>query len=82
MRFLKRVPAAWTLEPILSKAPRLISRMLAKREVDKATFLVSDDDSEDKFSVLAFCHNCNAWASAAIEGTGGKGVSSIEFLNA
>jgi len=40
---------------------------------------VSADESEDKFIVLAFCHkstksvDCNAWASAAIEGTGGKG---------
>ena len=42
--------------------------------------MVSAVESEDKFIVLAFCHkskkstDCNAWASAAIEGTGGKGV--------
>ena len=62
-----------------TKAAKAIQQAVGKKIKDKAIFLVSADESEDKFIVLAFCHksmksvDCKAWASAAIEGTGGKG---------
>jgi alanyl-tRNA synthetase len=62
-----------------TKAVKAIQQAVTKTIKDKAFFLVSADESADRYVVVAFCHksltsvDCNAWASAAIEGTGGKG---------
>jgi alanyl-tRNA synthetase len=67
-----------------TKAAKAIQQAVGKKIKDKAFFLVSADESEDKFIVLAFCHksmksvNCNDWASVAIEGTGGKGGGKMD----
>lgn len=62
-----------------TKSVKAIQQAVTKAIKDKAFFLVSADEDADKFIVVAFCHkslssvDCNAWASAAIEGTEGKG---------
>ena len=62
-----------------TKAAKAIQQAVGKKIKDKAFFLVSADDSTDRYIALAFCHkslksvDCKAWATTAIEGTGAKG---------
>ena len=62
-----------------NKAAKAIQQAVGKKIKDKAFFLVSADEAADRFIALAFCHkslkdvDCKAWATAATEGTGGKG---------
>jgi alanyl-tRNA synthetase len=61
------------------KVAKAVTTAYGKKIKDKALFLVSADESEDCFLVIAFAPkgmtdvDCKAWVTAATEGTGGKG---------
>jgi len=61
------------------KVAKAVTTAYGKKIKDKALFLVSADESEDSFLVIAFAPkgmtdvDCKAWVTAATEGTGGKG---------
>lgn len=62
-----------------AKSMKAVETAVGKKIKDKAFFLVSADEETDRYVVLTFAPpsmsgvDCKAWASAAIEGTDGKG---------
>ncbi len=60
------------------KLTKAVQTAYGKKIKDKAFLLVTADEGEDKYMVVAFAPkgssvDCKAWVNAATEGTGGKG---------
>jgi len=61
------------------KIAKGVQSNFGKKIKDKAFLLISADEAADKFMVIAFTPkgskivDCKAWATSAIDGTGGKG---------